>query len=98
MQQERESDREYLARWTELRNPCEGVDERQAIGYFTQGCRDTMLRHKLLCDEPAIMAELMTIVDKFATTYAAMRQPIRVDGGSRLTNGLARGRPAEDHD
>ena len=49
-----ESTRDYLTRWGELRNSCEGVHEVQAIEYFTVGCREgTLLKHKLLCDEPA---------------------------------------------
>ena len=46
-----ESTRDYLTRWAELRNSCEGVHEVQAIEYFTAGCREgTLLKHKLLCD------------------------------------------------
>jgi hypothetical protein len=33
-----EPDRDYLTRWSELRNSYEGVGEEQAIGYFTDGC------------------------------------------------------------
>ena len=44
-----ETGREYLARWTDLRNICEGVHEVQVIQYFVNGCRDgTLLKHKLL--------------------------------------------------
>ena len=53
MQGPDESTRGYLTRWAELRNSCEGVHEVQAIEYFTAGCREgTLLKHKLLCDEP----------------------------------------------
>jgi hypothetical protein len=31
--------RNYLTRWSELRNSCKGVGEEQAIGYFMDGCR-----------------------------------------------------------
>ena len=59
-----ETGREYLARWTELRNSCEGVHEVQAIQYFISGCRDgTLLKHKLLRSEPATMATLMMTAD-----------------------------------
>ena len=34
-----ESTRDYLTRWAELQNSCEGVHEVQAIEYFTDGCR-----------------------------------------------------------
>ena len=30
--------RDYVTRWTELRNSCEGVHEVQAIQYFIDGC------------------------------------------------------------
>ena len=44
-----ETGREYLARWTELRNSCEGVHEVHPIQYFVNGCWDgTLLKHKLL--------------------------------------------------
>ena len=36
-----ETSREYLARWTELQNSCEGVHEVQAIQYFVNGCAET---------------------------------------------------------
>ena len=34
-----ETDRDYLTRWSNLRNSCEGVVESQAIAWFAQGCR-----------------------------------------------------------
>jgi hypothetical protein len=33
-----EPNRDYLTRWSEMRNSCEGVGEEQASGYFTDGC------------------------------------------------------------
>ena len=36
-QMQHETDREYLTRWCTIRNTCEGVEERQAIGWFTVG-------------------------------------------------------------
>ena len=52
MQGPDESTRDYLTRWAELRNSCEGVHEVQAIKYFIAGCREgTLLKHKLLYDE-----------------------------------------------
>jgi hypothetical protein len=60
-----EPDRDYLTRWSELRNWCEGVGEEQAIGYFTDGCREgTLLKHKLHQAEPKTMADFMAIADK----------------------------------
>ena len=75
-----ETGREYLARWTELRNSCEGVHEVQAIQYFVSGCRDgTLLKHKLLRSEPATMATLMVTADKYANTDSAMKIQVALD-------------------
>ena len=72
--------REYLARWTELRNSCEGIHEVQGIQYFVNGCRDgTLLKHKLLCDEPETLDELLTIADKYATADSSMKAEIQVN-------------------
>ena len=38
-QRPNETDREFLTRWCNLRNSCEGVIESQAIAWFAQGCR-----------------------------------------------------------
>ena len=53
--------RDYVTRWTELRNSCEGVHEVQAI------------EHKLMCSEPTSLAVLMAKADKYATADSAMR-------------------------
>ena len=75
-----ETGREYLARWTELRNSCEGVHEVQAIQYFVSGCRDgTLLKHKLLRSEPATMAALMVTADKYANADSAMKIQVALD-------------------
>jgi len=69
-----ESTRDYLTRWAELRNSCEGVHEVQAIEYFTAGCREgTLLKHKLLCDEPETLDELLITADKYATVDSSMK-------------------------
>jgi hypothetical protein len=69
-----EPDRDYLTRWSELHNSCEGVGEEQAIGYFTDGCREgTMLKHKLHRTEPKTMADFMAIADKYASADSAAR-------------------------
>ncbi|KAE8818396.1 Endoglucanase 3 [Hordeum vulgare] len=66
--------RDYVTRWTELRNSCEGVHEVQAIHYFIDGCRDgTLLKHTLMCSEPISLAVLMAKADKYATADSAMR-------------------------
>jgi hypothetical protein len=59
-------------RWSELRNSCEGVGEEQAIGYFTDGCREgSLMKHKLNRAEPNTMAEFMAIADKYASADSA---------------------------
>jgi hypothetical protein len=69
-----ELDRDYLTRWSELRNSCKGVGEEQAIGYFTDGCREgTLLKHKLHRTEPKTMADFMAIADKYASANSATR-------------------------
>ena len=74
-----ETTRDYLTRWAELRNSCEGVHEVQAIKYFTAGCREgTLLKHKLLCDEPETLDELLIIADKYATADSSMKTEIQI--------------------
>ena len=80
MQGPDESIRDYLTRWAELRNSCEGVHEVQAIEYFTTGCREgTLLKHKLLCDEPETLDELLIIADKYATADSSMKAEIEIN-------------------
>ena len=82
-----ESTRDYLTRWAELRNSCEGVHEVQAIEYFTAGCREgTLLKHKLLCDEPTTLDELLVIADKYATADSSMKTELRVDASGKVLN------------
>ena len=79
MQGPDESTRDYLTRWDELRNSCEGVHEVQAVGYFTVGCREgTLLKHRLLCDEPETLDELLIIADKYATADSSMKTEIQI--------------------
>jgi hypothetical protein len=50
------------------------VGEEQAIGYFTDGCREgTLMKHKLHRAEPKTMAEFMAIADKYASANSAAR-------------------------
>ena len=82
-----ESTRDYLTRWAELHNSCEGVHEVQAIEYFTAGCREgTLLKHKLLCDEPTTLDELLIIADKYATADSSMKTELRVDASGKVLN------------
>ncbi|KAM0925026.1 hypothetical protein ACQ4PT_004461 [Festuca glaucescens] len=67
-----ESDRDYLTRWCEMRNSCEGVHEIQAISFFIAGCRaNTMMCHKLRRSEPKTMAAPMAIANKYALAEEA---------------------------
>ena len=73
-----ESTRDYLTRWAELRNSCEGVHEVQAIEYFTAGCREgTLLKHRFPRDEPATLDELLIIADKYATADSSVGTELR---------------------
>ena len=53
------------------------MHEVQAIEYFTAGCREgTLLKHKLLCVEPATLDELLVIADKYATADSSMKSEL----------------------
>ena len=43
-----------------------------------------MLKHKLMRTEPATMAELMAIADKYALADSTMQTPIRLDAAGKL--------------
>ena len=66
-QRENETDREYLTRWIQVRNSCEGVIDQQAISWFAQGCRHgSMLWQKLQREMPSTLAETIKIPDMYA--------------------------------
>ena len=91
-----ESTRDYLMRWAELRNSCEGVHEVQDIAYFTVGCREgTLLKHRLLYNEPTTLDELLIIADKYATADSSMKTELRVDASGKVL-ALAPKTPAGD--
>ena len=92
-----ESDRDYLTRWSALRNSCEGVHEVQAISYFVNGCREgSMLHHKLLRTEPATLGHMLKIADKYVMADSATQIPTRLDvAGKIVTNEPARRQPVE---
>ena len=80
-----ESTRDYLTRWAELRNSCEGVHKLQAIEYFTAGCREgTLLKHKLLCDKLETLDELLIIADKYAIAGSSMKAEIQVSATGKV--------------
>ena len=48
----------------------------QAIEYFTAGCREgTLLKHKLLCDEPTTLDELLVIAEESVLEEGALSAP-----------------------
>ena len=58
----------------------------QAVEYFTAECREgTLLKHKLLCDEPATLDELLSIADKYATADSSMKTELQVDASGKMT-------------
>ena len=66
-QRDIETDREYLTRWSTIRNSCEGVIESHAITWFAQGCQHgTMLWQRLQREMPATLAETIKIADMYA--------------------------------
>ncbi|SPT20585.1 unnamed protein product [Triticum aestivum] len=91
-----ESTRDYLMRWGELRNSCEGMQEVQAFKYFTAGCREgTLLKHKLLYDKPETLDELLVIADKYATADSSMKTEIQVNTTGKVAPQAPR-TPARD--
>ena len=86
-QEEREIDREFLTRWSNIRNSCEGVMEEQAISRFPHSCRHgTPLWQRLQRDMPKTLAETIRIADAYAlgdpmqpaldSVRATRRQPV----------------------
>jgi len=66
-QRPNETDKDFLTRWCNLRNSCEGVTESQAIAWFAQGCRyGSVLWQRLQRDMPTTLAETIRIADSYA--------------------------------
>lgn len=66
-QRDNETDRDYLTRWNNLRNSCEGIVESQSIAWFAQGCRHgSMLWQKLQREMPATLSEMIRIANMYA--------------------------------
>ncbi|KAE8801060.1 Endoglucanase 3 [Hordeum vulgare] len=73
VQAEQEPLCDYRTHWTELHTSCERVHELHAIQYFIEGCQDSsLLKHKLMCSEPATLAELTAKADKYARIHSTM--------------------------
>jgi hypothetical protein len=71
------------------------VGEEQAIGYFTDGCREgTLLKHKLHRTEPKTMAKFMAIADKYGSVDSAARvqyaESVLAAGQSQPASGQGR--------
>ena len=89
--------RDYLTRWTELRNSYEGVHEVQAIHYFIDDCQDdTLLKHKLMCSESTTLVQLMVIVDEYGMTESSMKVLVFVDAADKPTMAKPAAAPATD--
>ena len=66
-QEKRETDREYLTRWSNIRNSCKGVVEEQAISWFVHGCRHgTPVWQRLQRDMPKTLSEVIRVADSYA--------------------------------
>ena len=46
--------------------------------------RGHLLKHQVLCDEPATLDELLVIVDKYATADSSMKTELRVDASGKV--------------
>ena len=79
-QRDNETDREYLTRWCNIRNTCEGIQESVAIGWFADGCRHgSVLWQRLQREMPATMAEMINIADQYALGDPTQPSPQAVD-------------------
>jgi hypothetical protein len=66
-QRSNETDREYLTRWSNVRNSRDAVSEQQAIGWFAQGYRHgTSLWQRLQRKMPTTMAETIRVANSYA--------------------------------
>ncbi|KAE8776353.1 endoglucanase 3 [Hordeum vulgare] len=77
---------DYLMRWTELHNSCEGAHDVQENQYFIDGCRDgTLLKRKLMHRETMTLAHLMSIVDEYTMAESSMKLLVLVDAAGKPT-------------
>ena len=59
-----------------------------AIQNFVDGVKDgTMLKHRLLLEEPSTVAEMMAIADKYAMVSASMKVQLWLDDDGHILNG-----------
>ena len=82
-QQKDETMRDFVSRWIETKNMCEGISEAQAMHAFIEGLRKgTLLRHELKRHEPKTLGEMLTT----ASEYAAADDDACSDGEVRVDN------------
>ena len=80
MQQKNESSREFISRWNEIKNACEGVSETQAIHAFKQSLRKgATFRFMIYSDESETLGGLLACANK----YAAADDDNREEGETR---------------
>ena len=84
-QRPNETEREFLTRWRNLRNSCEGVIESQAIYWFAQGCRYvSVLWQRLQRDMATTLAKTIRIADSYALGDLTQLQFMSVEQHEQL--------------
>ena len=61
-----ETCRDYLGRWIDTKNSCEGVNDHTAIEAFIAGLPIGLLRHCLKCDKVTDLGEMIETASKYA--------------------------------
>ena len=65
-QKARETWQDYLGRWIDTKNSCEGVNDQTAIEAFIAGLPIGLLRHRLKCDKVTDLGEMIETASKYA--------------------------------
>src|SRR5664279_908260 len=77
-QKKGETSRDFISRWIEMKNTCEGVSQTQAMHTFMQSFKKgSMMRFMLASHHPEDLGALLDIANK----YAAAEDDAREDGG-----------------
>ena len=67
VQEKNESSREFVSRWSEIKNACEDVSETQAIHAFKQSLRKgTTFRFMIYSEESETLGGLLACANKYA--------------------------------
>ena len=61
-----ETCRDYLGRWIDTKNSCEGVNDQTTIEAFIAGLPIGLLRHRLKCDKVTDLGEMIETASKYA--------------------------------